>query len=71
MTDQVQNIIKQLDAARLSLMSLSDRIWQSIDHNDLKALEEGVAFKKEYIAKMHAFEKAADEITALVKKYTA
>ena len=69
-SDQTQEITKQLDLVRTGLMSLSDKIWQSIDHNDLKALEEGVAFKKEYIAKFQAFEKAAEEITTLIQKYT-
>jgi hypothetical protein len=31
---------------RENLLALSDEIWQSIDHNDPEALEEGVQFKR-------------------------
>ena len=52
-------------------MALSDDIWLSIDHNDTQALEEGVAFKKEYNQKVAAFDQLAGELSALVQRFTA
>ena len=54
MTNRIRSILQQLEQVREDLLALSDDIWLSIDHNDNQALQEGVAFKKEYNAKVAA-----------------
>ncbi|AUB83828.1 hypothetical protein [Candidatus Thiodictyon syntrophicum] len=71
MTNRIRSILEQLEQVREDLLALSDDIWQSIDHNDSQALDEGVAFKKEYNAKMAAFDQLAGELSALVQQFTA
>ncbi len=71
MTNRIRNILEQLEQIREDLLALSDDIWQSIDHNDSQALDEGVAFKKAYNAKMAAFDQLAGELSALVQQFTA
>lgn len=71
MTDTIRNILERLDQVREDLLALSDDIWQSIDHNDPAALEEGVAFKRDYNGKMAAFDQLAGELSALVQQFTA
>ncbi len=44
MTDRIRDILEQLEQVREDLLALSDDIWNSIDHNDDQALDEGVAF---------------------------
>ncbi len=71
MTDRVQSILEQLEQTREDLLALSDDIWLSIDHNDPQELEEGFAFKREYNAKMAAFDTLAGELSTLVQQFTA
>ncbi|MBK1704872.1 hypothetical protein [Halochromatium glycolicum] len=52
---EVRSILEQLEQMPEDLLALSDDIWLSIDHNDSQTLEEGVAFKKQYNAKVAAF----------------
>jgi hypothetical protein len=52
---RIREILSDLDSVRENLLALSDDIWLSIDHNDRKALEEGVAFKRAYVEKMTAY----------------
>jgi hypothetical protein len=42
MPDRTREILEDLEAVRENLLALSDEIWQSINHNDPEALEEGV-----------------------------
>lgn len=70
MNKSIRNILTDLEHVRENLLSLSDDIWLSIDHNDDQALEEGVAFKKKYNEKMTAFDKLATDISALVQEFT-
>jgi len=70
MTDRIRSIL-QRQQTREDLLALSDDIWLSIDHNDTQAMEEGVAFKKEYNVKVAAFDKLAGELSALVQRFTA
>ncbi|MFB1485769.1 MULTISPECIES: hypothetical protein [unclassified Thiocapsa] len=63
--------MEQLEQVREDLLALSDDIWSSIDHNDSHALDEGVAFKKAYNAKMAAFDQLAGELSTLVQQFTA
>jgi hypothetical protein len=71
MTDRIRSILQRLEQTREDLLALSDDIWLSIDHNDPQALEEGVAFKKEYNVKVAAFDQLAGELSALVQRFTA
>jgi len=71
MKNRTRHILERLDQVREDLLALSDDIWQSIDHNDTQALEEGVAFKREYNARMAAFDQLAGEISTLVQQFTA
>ena len=41
MTDRIRDILEQLEQVREDLLALSDDIWNSIDHNDDQALDEG------------------------------
>jgi HEPN domain-containing protein len=68
---RTHGILEQLEQTREDLLALSDDIWLSIDHNDSQALEEGVAFKKQYNAKVAAFDVLAGELSALVQQFTA
>lgn len=71
MTERIRGILEQLEQVRDDLLALSDDIWKSIDHNDSQALDEGVAFKKAYNAKLAAFDLMVGELSALVQQYTA
>ena len=71
MSDRIRTILERLDQTREDLLALSDDIWLSIDHNDSAALEEGVAFKKAYNAKLSAFDQLAGELSTLVQQFTA
>jgi len=71
MTERIRGILEQLEQVREDLLALSDDIWLSIDHNDSTALDEGVAFKKAYNAKMAAFDQLAGELSTLVQQFTA
>jgi len=71
MSDRIRSILEQLEHTREDLLALSDDIWLSIDHNDAQALEDGVAFKKEYNAKVAAFDQLTGELSALVQQFTA
>jgi hypothetical protein len=71
MTNRIRNILEQLEQTREDLLALSDDIWLSIDHNDLQALDEGVAFKKAYNSKLAAFDQLASELSILVQQFTA
>ncbi|GMV65727.1 MAG: hypothetical protein AMXMBFR75_15250 [Candidatus Hinthialibacteria bacterium] len=70
MNKSIRNILTDLEHVHENLLSLSDDIWLSIDHNDQEALNEGVAFKKRYNEKMIAFGKLASAISSLVQEYT-
>lgn len=64
-------ILEDLEAVRENLLALSDDIWQSIDHNDPEALEEGVAFKRTYNEKLAAFDILATDLSVLVQQFTS
>lgn len=71
MTDRTRRILEDLEAVRENLLGLSDDIWQSIDHNDSEAMEEGVQFKRTYNEKLAGFDRLATDISALVQQYTS
>ncbi len=70
MKSKIRKILSDLERTRENLLSLSDDIWLSIDHNNPDALEEGVAFKKAYNDKLIAFDQVAEALSALVQQYT-
>lgn len=66
----ISSILKDLANVHENLLSLSDDIWSSIDHNDSQKLDEGYAFKKEFNRLLDEFEKNKDAISALVSQFT-
>ena len=68
--DTVKMILKDLTGIHENLLSLSEYIWSSIDHNDTERLEEGFQFKKQFNALLDDFEKNKDNICALVSRFT-
>jgi len=70
MKNKTREILRDLERIRENLLSLSDDIWLSIDHNDPESLEEGVAFKKAYNEKFIAFDRLAEELSILVQQHT-
>lgn len=66
----ISSILKDLTNVHENLLSLSDDIWSSIDHNDSKKLDEGYAFKKEFNRLLDEFEKNKDAISTLVSQFT-
>lgn len=69
--DRTRQILEDLEAVRENLLALSDDIWLSIDHNDPKALDEGVQFKRTYNEKTKAFDELASELSAMIQQYTS
>ncbi len=68
--ERVRAILTELEATRENLLALSDDIWQSIDHNDDTALEQGIQFKREYNKKVKDFSQIATELSAMVQQFT-
>ena len=52
MSNQIRNILENLEQIREDLLSLSDDIWLSIDHNDSEALDQGLPSKKNITPKL-------------------
>lgn len=69
--DRTRQILEDLEAVRENLLALSDDIWQSIDHNDPHALEQGVAFKRSFNEQVAAFDRGAAGLSALIQQYTS
>lgn len=69
--DRVRRILEDLEAVRENLLALSDDIWLSIEHNDPRALEDGVEFKRRYNEKMAAFDGLASELSGMVQGFTS
>lgn len=70
MFERVNEVLRDLERIRESMLMLSDDVWLNIDHNNDEALEEGYHFKKAYNEKMTAFDKLSEELTLLVQGYT-
>lgn len=66
----ITSILKDLTNVHENLLSLSDDIWNSIDHNDPEKLEEGYQFKKEFNRLLNDFEKNKNDISVLVSQFT-
>jgi len=70
MTQPIRNILRDLDNIRENLMTFSDDVWLSINHNDTTAMKTGMAFKEKLNAQLDAFTKLSIAITHLVQDYT-
>lgn len=66
----IESILKDLTNVHENLLSLSDDIWNSIDHNNTEKLQEGFEFKKEFNRLLDEFEKNKNEISVLVSQFT-
>ena len=66
----ISSILNDLTNVHENLLSLSEYIWQSIDHNDTEKLEEGVSFKKAFNRLVEDFEKNKEAISVLVSQFT-
>ncbi len=66
----IASILKDLTNVHENLLSLSDDIWNSIDHNNPEKLEEGYQFKKEFNRLLEDFEKNKNDISVLVSQFT-
>jgi hypothetical protein len=66
----INNILSNLANVREDLFTLSDVIWESINHNDPKGLEEGVAFKKQFNALFEKFIGDSDDLEKLISDFT-
>jgi hypothetical protein len=69
--ERVRQILTDLDRMPENLLALSDDICLNIDHNDAKALREGVEFKLAYNEKLNDFSRLADEISGLIQGFTS
>lgn len=70
MNDRISRILCDLERVRTELLALSDDIWLSIDHNDAKALESGIHFKRLYNEKMVAFDLLTAEFSSLIRQHS-
>lgn len=65
----IDNILANLGNVREDLLTLSDVIWVSIDHNDASSLEEGVSFKKKFNALFEAFNDNSEGLEKLIQEF--
>lgn len=70
MFERVNEVLRELERVRESMLMLSDDIWLGIDHNDNGEVQKGCDFKLAYNEKMTAFDKLSEELTLLVQGYT-
>lgn len=66
----ISSILKDLTNVHENLLSLSNDIWNSIDHNNPEKLDEGYHFKKEFNRLLDDFEKNKNDISVLVSQFT-
>lgn len=66
----ISAILKDLSNVHENLLSLSNDIWNSIDHNNQEKLDEGYQFKKEFNRLLDDFENNKNDISALVSQFT-
>ena len=65
-----RSILEDLEAVRENLLSMSDDIWLSIDHNNTEELKRGCSFKETYNEKMAAFDTLATDLSGIVQEFT-
>lgn len=66
----IASILKDLTNVHENLLSLSNDIWNSIDHNNPEKLDEGYQFKKEFNRLLDDFERNKNDISVLVSQFT-
>lgn len=66
----ISSILKDLTNVHENLLSLSNDIWSSIDHNNTENLEKGYQFRKEFNRLLEEFEQNKDSICVLVSQFT-
>ncbi len=66
----IESILTDLTNVHENLLSLSNDIWNSIDHNNPEKLDEGYQFKKEFNRLLDDFEKNKNDISVLVSQFT-
>lgn len=66
----INSILEDLTNVHENLLSLSNDIWSSIDHNNTENLEKGYQLKKEFNRLLDEFEQNKDSICALVSQFT-
>lgn len=71
MTDKkiVNEILDDLTNVKENLLTLSDDIWNNIDHNDTEKLEEGVQFKKSFNNIFQNFNSVSEQLAVLVRQF--
>jgi hypothetical protein len=67
---RIRSILEELENVRENLLALSDDIWLGIDHNDNEAMEQGIAFKREYNDNVAQFGQIAEGISVMVQQFT-
>ncbi len=65
---QAKKLQETLDQLNEDLLSLSDDIWLSIDHNDTDAMQEGVRIKAQYNDQLTAFAQLSKEMTSFISE---
>lgn len=70
MNEHVVEILNDLERIRENVLTFSNKIWESIDHNNQEALKKGCEFKHAYNEKMIEFDRISEEISKLIKQYT-
>lgn len=70
MKERIQQILTELERVQENLLSLSDDIWLSIDHNNSQALQKGVEFKLAFNEKLDGFNQITSNISELVQNFT-
>ena len=68
-TAQITAVIQQLEALNPALESLSQALWQAIDHEDEARLAAGVRFKQRYNARRSALHAPLDQLIQLLREY--
>jgi hypothetical protein len=71
MSNQIRNILENLEQVREDLLSLSDVFWMNTKDKNAEKLEQGVAFQKEYDAKVAAFDLLTKELSVLLQQSMA
>ena len=70
MRERIRSILTNLESVKEDLLTLSDDIWLSIDHNDSQAVKRGAEFKVSYNDCMQAFAAAAARLSQIVEGFT-
>lgn len=70
MQADIASILESSENLKEDLLALGDEIWQSIDHSDDEALEEGVRVKKEFNEAVYQFTESIGRVSNIVDGHT-